>query len=163
MGAGARCEFGDVILQRYFTLAVFIAIVLGGGILIGLMTLPGEWYAGLTKPPFNPPGWIFAPVWTLLYILIAIAGWSTWQREPYGSAMAVWFVQLALNFAWSPVFFGAHQIGTALVIVAVLLATILAFIVMRWPRDRNAALLFTPYAAWVAFATLLNGAIWSLN
>jgi translocator protein len=77
--------------------------------------------------------------------------------------MKVWFVQLALNFIWSPVFFGAHRIGAALVIVAALLAAILAFIVMRWPRDRTAALLFTPYAAWVAFATLLNGAIWTLN
>jgi translocator protein len=150
-------------MHRYLTLALFIALVLGGGTLIGLMTLPGEWYAGLAKPPFNPPNWIFAPVWTLLYIMVAVAGWRTWQRGPRSAAMAVWFTQLALNFIWSPMFFGAHRIGAALVIVAALLAIIIAFILICWPRDHAVALLFTPYAAWVAFATLLNGALWYLN
>ncbi len=150
-------------LRPLLTLACFIALVLGGGTLIGFMTLPGEWYAGLVKPSFNPPNWIFAPVWTLLYIMVAIAGWRTWQRAPRSSAMAVWFVQLALNFIWSPVFFGAHRPGAALVVIVALLAAILVFIVLCWPRDRAAGLLFTPYAAWVAFATLLNGAIWQLN
>jgi translocator protein len=150
-------------MRSFVKLALFIALVLGGGTFIGLMTLPGAWYDGIAKPPFNPPDWIFAPVWTLLYILVAVAGWRTWLRAPRSVAMAVWFAQLALNFVWSPVFFGAHRPGAALVIVTALLATILIFIVMRWPRDRIAALLFTPYAAWVAFASLLNGAIWILN
>jgi translocator protein len=150
-------------MRPTLTLALFIALVLGGGTLIGLMTLPDEWYAGLAKPPFNPPNWIFAPVWTLLYIMVAVAGWRTWQRGPRSTATAVWFTQLALNFIWSPVFFGAHRISAALVIVAALLATIIAFIVICWARDRAAALLFTPYAAWVGFATLLNGALWYLN
>ncbi|MGA8968835.1 MAG: TspO/MBR family protein [Pseudolabrys sp.] len=153
----------SVDVRSYLTLALFILLVLGGGTLIGLMTLPGEWYAGLAKPPFNPPNWIFAPVWTLLYIMVAVAGWRTWQRGPRSAAMALWFVQLALNFVWSPVFFGAHRIGGALAVIVALLAAIIAFIVMAWPRDRIAALLFTPYAAWVAFATLLNGALWYLN
>jgi benzodiazapine receptor len=153
----------SVDVRSYLTLALFILLVLGGGTLIGLMTLPGEWYAGLAKPPFNPPNWIFAPVWTLLYIMVAVAGWRTWQRGPRSAAMAVWFIQLALNFVWSPVFFGAHRIGGALAVIVALLAAIIAFIVMAWPRDRIAALLFTPYAAWVAFATLLNGALWYLN
>ena len=150
-------------MRRYLTLALFIVLVLGGGTLIGFMTLPGAWYAGLAKPAFNPPNWIFAPVWTLLYIMVAVAGWRTWESEPRSAGMATWFIQLALNFIWSPVFFGAHMIGAALVIVAMLLAAILTFIVMRGPRDRTAALLFMPYAAWVAFATLLNGSIWILN
>jgi benzodiazapine receptor len=150
-------------MQRYLTLALFILLVLGGGTLIGFMTLPGAWYAGLAKPPFNPPNWIFAPVWTLLYLMVAVAGWRTWQSELHAPGMAVWFIQLALNFIWSPVFFGAHQIGAALIVIMILLAAILVFIVMRWPRDRTAALLFAPYAAWVAFATLLNGSIWILN
>ena len=150
-------------VRSYLTLALFILLVLGGGTLIGLMTLPGEWYAELAKPPFNPPNWIFAPVWTLLYIMVAVAGWRTWQRGPRSAAMALWFVQLALNFVWSPVFFGAHRIGGALAVIVALLAAIIAFIVMAWPRDRIAALLFTPCAAWVAFATLLNGALWYLN
>ena len=153
----------SVDVRSYLTLALFILLVLGGGTLIGLMTLPGEWYAELAKPPFNPPNWIFAPVWTLLYIMVAVAGWRTWQRGPRSAAMALWFVQLALNFVWSPVFFGAHRIGGALAVIVALLAAIIAFIVMAWPRDRIAALLFTPYAAWVAFATLLNGALWYLN
>ncbi|MGB9043465.1 MAG: TspO/MBR family protein, partial [Pseudolabrys sp.] len=89
-------------VRSYLTLALFILLVLGGGTLIGLMTLPGEWYAELAKPPFNPPNWIFAPVWTLLYIMVAVAGWRTWQRGPRSAAMALWFVQLALNFVWSP-------------------------------------------------------------
>lgn len=150
-------------MRRTVTLALFIVLVLGGGTLIGLWTLPGAWYAGLTKPPFNPPNWIFAPVWTVLYIMVAVAGWRTSQREPRSSAMTVWFTQLALNFTWSPVFFGAHSIGVALVTVAALLAAALAYIVMQWSRDRAAALLFVPYAAWVAFATLLNGSLWVLN
>ncbi len=150
-------------MRPTITLALFIALVLGGGTLIGFMTLPGEWYAGLAKPPFNPPNWIFAPVWTLLYIMVAVAGWRTWRREPRSAAMTVWYIQLALNFVWSPVFFGAHRPGAALFVIAALLATIIEFIVMRWPRDRAAALLFAPYAAWVAFATLLNASIWSLN
>ena len=150
-------------MRPTLTLALFIALVLGGGTLIGLITLPGEWYAGLAKPPFNPPNWIFAPVWTLFYIMVAVAGWRTWQRGARSTAMTVWFIQLALNFVWSPVFFGAHRIGAALGIVAALLGIIIAFIVICWPRDRAAALLFTPYAAWVAFATLLNGALWYLN
>ena len=153
----------SVDVRSYLTLALFILLVLGGGTLIGLMTLPGEWYAGLAKPPFNPPNWIFAPVWTLLYIMVAVAGWRTWQRGPRSAAMALWFVQLALNFVWSPVFFGAHRTGGALAVIVALLAAVIAFIVMAWPRDRIAALLFTPYAAWVAFATLLNGALWYLS
>ena len=150
-------------MHRYSTLALFIVLVLGGGTLIGFITLPGAWYAGLAKPPFNPPNWIFGPVWTLLYIMIAVAGWRTWQSKPRATGMTVWFIQLALNFIWSPVFFGAHQIGIALIVIIMLLAAILIFMVMRWPRDRTAALLFAPYAAWVAFATLLNGSIWILN
>jgi len=150
-------------MHRYLSLALFIALVLGGGMLIGLMMPPGDWYAGLAKPPFNPPNWIFAPVWTLLYIMVAVTGWRTWQHSPRSVAMAAWFIQLALNFAWSPAFFGAHCAGAALVIVTALLATIIAFIVMCWPRDRASALMFMLYAAWVAFAALLNGAIWYLN
>ena len=103
-------------MHRYLTLALFVALVLGGGTLIGLMTLPGEWYAGLAKPSFNPPNWIFAPVWTLLYIMVAVAGWRTWQHSPRSAAMAVWFIQLALNFVWSLAFFGAHRIGAAQVL-----------------------------------------------
>jgi translocator protein len=149
--------------RKWVSLAVFLVVVMGGGLAIGYVTAPGAWYAGLAKPAFNPPAWVFGPAWTTLYILIAVAGWRVWRREPGGWAMMLWWAQLCLNFAWSPVFFSAHRIGLALVIVVALLAVILAFMAAAWRRDRLAAWLFAPYAAWVAFASVLNASIWSLN
>ena len=150
-------------MHRYLALVLFVAIVLGGGLVIGYLTAPGAWYAELNKPSFNPPGWIFGPVWTLLYIAIALAGWMIWERRVEGVVMQLWWAQLALNFAWSPMFFSTHQIGLALVIILALLLTILAFIVTTWREVRSAALLFLPYAVWVAFASVLNAAIFILN
>ena len=138
----------------------FLILTVGGGLAIGLFTLPGEWYAGLVKPSFNPPNWIFGPVWTALYIMIAIAGWRIYQRDPSGLAMKFWWMALALNFLWSPVFFGAQLLGMALFIILMLLAAILAFIVRARAADKTAALLFAPYAAWVAFASLLNASLY---
>jgi tryptophan-rich sensory protein len=145
------------------SLVLFLVLVAGGGLLIGWFTAPGEWYAHLQKPAFNPPNWIFAPVWTVLYVLIAIAGWRAWQREAPILPMTLWWVQLALNFLWSPTFFAAHRIGLALAIVLLLLAVILAFIAASWRLDRVAALLFAPYAVWVAFASVLNASVLMLN
>lgn len=150
-------------MNRYVSLALFVVGVVGIGLLIGYGTLPGEWYAGLAKPSFNPPNWIFAPTWSLLYVLIAIAGWRTWRRSPTGLPMNLWSAQMLLNFLWSPAFFGAQQIGVALAVIVLLLASILAFIALRWKLDRLSSLLFVPYAAWVSFATLLNASIWRLN
>src|SRR5690242_11600638 len=144
-------------------LFLFLALVLGGGLVIGSMTVPGAWYATLSKPPFNPPGWVFAPVWTALYIMIAIAGWRAWRGGRSSAPMRLWWGQLVLNFAWSPVFFSAHRIDVALGVIVLLLVTIVGFIVSCWQRDKIASLLFAPYAAWVAFAATLNGAIWLLN
>lgn len=145
------------------SLLLFLLLVLGGGLLIGYATLPGEWYASLAKPPFNPPNWVFAPAWTLLYVLIAVAGWRTWEREQAAAAMKIWALQLVLNFAWSPTFFGAKQMGPALVVILALLASIALFIATVWNRDRVSGWLFAPYAAWVAFATLLNASLLLLN
>ncbi len=150
-------------MNRYITLVLFLVLVVGGGILIGTGNIPGEWYAALDKPWFNPPNWLFGPAWTVLYVLIAIAGWRTWERNRGGRAMKIWWGQLALNFLWSPIFFTAHAIGASLAIILALLLTIVAFIALTWNRDRVAALLFVPYAAWVAFATALNASIWWLN
>jgi translocator protein len=149
-------------MSNPLVLAAFLVVVIGGGLLIGFVTRPDAWYAGLAKPPFNPPNWIFAPVWTLLYVLIAIAGARTFARG-LDLAFGLWVAQLALNFAWSPAFFGLHRPGLALATVAALLAVILAFIVQRWQVDNVSALLFVPYACWVAFATLLNASIVRLN
>jgi translocator protein len=139
----------------------------GGVVLVGLMlgytNTPGSWYGALNKPAFNPPNYLFAPVWLALYLCIGIAGARTWSREPRSSAMAVWFGQMALNFLWSPVFFGMHRIGVALIVIIAMLAGIVAFIVLQWRTDRMAALLFIPYAVWVAFAAMLNWSIYRLN
>ena len=149
-------------MRRAAIVIAFLILVVGGGLLIGAVNRPDGWYASLVKPPFNPPGAVFGPVWTLLYVLIAFAGARTFERGR-GAALALWAAQLALNFAWSPVFFGLHRPGAALLVVAALLVAVLAFIAERWRRDRVAAYLFVPYAAWAAFATLLNASIWWLN
>lgn len=150
-------------MTRYASLFAFLVLVLGGGLALGSITTTGEWYAGLVKPWFNPPGWLFGPVWTVLYVLIAIAGWHVWRRDRSGWPMNLWWAQMALNFLWTPVFFGAQQIGSAFVVILLMLAAILAFIVTTWRRDRVAAWLFVPYSTWVAFASVLNGSIWMLN
>ncbi|MBB4427090.1 tryptophan-rich sensory protein [Bradyrhizobium sp. CIR48] len=144
-------------------LLLFVVGVVGTGWLIGATNLPGDRYAGLAKPAFVPPNWAFPVAWTLLYIMIAIAGWRTFRREPGGKAMLAWAAQLALNFAWSPVMFTMHQIGAALVILIGLFVAIVTYIGLEASRDRLAAALFVPYAAWVAFAGVLNAAIWRLN
>jgi len=145
------------------TLIPFLLLVSGGGLAIGYLTAPGDWYAELVKPSFTPPGWIFGPVWTVLYVLIAVAGWQVWQDNRGTPSMKFWWAQLVLNFLWSPVFFAAHRTGLALAVILLLFAAILAFIVTSWRIDRRSALLFLPYAAWVAFASVLNGAVFVLN
>lgn len=144
-------------------LLVFVVGVVGIGWLIGATNLPGEWYAALAKPDFVPPNWAFPIAWTILYVMIGIAGWRTFRREPRGKAMLAWAVQMALNFAWSPVMFTMHQIGSALAILICLFVAIVTYIGLEMSRDRLAAALFAPYAAWVAFAGVLNAAIWRLN
>ena len=145
------------------SLAVFLVVTVGGGLAIGYLARPGAWYAGLAKPSFNPPDWVFAPVWTILYVLIAVAGWRVFGTPGGGTAMGAWIAALALNSLWSPVFFGLRRPAVALVVVIALLAAIVGFIILAWPVDRVAALLFLPYAVWVAFATALNAAVVRLN
>lgn len=152
-------------MQRNDTISllVFLLVVVGGGLSIGVLTAPDDWYAQLEKPAVTPPGWVFAPVWTVLYVVIAVAGWRVWQRDRAGPAMKLWWAQLALNFLWSPIFFSAHLIGVALVVILLLLTVIVGFIVSSWRQVRLAAWLFMPYAAWVAFASLLNASILVMN
>jgi len=150
-------------MNGYVSLVAFFVLVVGGSFAIGYATAPGPWYGDLAKPSFTPPGWIFGPVWTALYVLIAVAGWRTFERDRHGWPMRLWWVQLALNFLWSPTFFAAHQIGLALVVILVLLAVILAFMAATSRQDRVAAWLFVPYALWVAFASALNASILEMN
>lgn len=126
---------------------------------------PDAWFRALKKPSWNPPDAVFAPVWALLYVAIAIAGWLVW-RDSAGQwtvALAAWGVQLVLNAAWSWLYFGRHQIFAAMIDSAMLLLTIVVFIVSAAGINAAAAWLFVPYACWVAFATALNAALWMLN
>lgn len=141
----------------------FLALVLGGGILIGTLTAPGEWYAGLSKPVFNPPNWIFAPVWTVLYVLIAWVGWRQFEADKSSVAMKLWWAQMGLNFLWSPGFFVLHLPWLALLIILSLLIVVATFIQQVRRSDRIATLAFLPYLAWVAFASALNLSIAILN
>ncbi len=150
-------------MRRSLSLVLFLILTVGGGLLIGTLTLPDAWYAALAKPPWTPPGWVFGPAWTLLYVLIALAGYRTWRRAPGGPAMQLWAGQMLLNFSWSPIFFRAHLIEAALVVIAGLLLVIVAFIARSLRSDRVAAWLFVPYALWVAFALSLNAGISWLN
>lgn len=150
-------------MSRYLSLALFLLLMVGGGLLIGGLTVPDGWYAALRKPPFNPPDWVFPPVWTVLFVLIAVAGWRVWTRAPQSLAMGLWWGQMALNFLWTPVFFRLHLTGAALLVILALLAAIAGFIRQARRIDPVAAGLFAPYAAWAAFAAVLNGSIWLLN
>ncbi len=149
--------------QNIGALLVFVLIVFAGGSVIGVAAMPGEWYAGLIKPAFNPPNWIFGPVWSVLYVAIAVAGWRSWQRNRAGRAMKIWIVQMIANFAWSPAFFVAQRVDLAFAVIIFVFVSILAFIAVTWRKDRLSALLFVPYALWVGFASTLNGAILFLN
>ena len=126
----------------------------------------GTWYPTLQKPPFNPPDWIFAPVWSVLYLCIAVAGWRVWRSAPQvarGRAFAVYGAQLVLNLTWSVLFFGLQRPDLALINIVVLLIVIITNAILFWRHDRWAGALFVPYAMWVAFAAVLNASIWMLN
>ncbi|MBN9075090.1 MAG: tryptophan-rich sensory protein [Rhizobiales bacterium] len=149
--------------------AVAILPIVAASLLGQWATYPNlaNWYAGLTKPVFNPPNWIFAPVWTTLYILMA---WSVWRilKLPVATpgrniALVFFFLQLALNAAWSWLFFGFNNPLAGLVNIVLQWIVILITIALFWQLDGIAAVCLVPLAAWVAFATLLNFEIWRLN
>jgi len=151
--------------RQVLVLLAFIAACLGVGALGGAVTATsvGTWYQQLNKPSFNPPDWVFGPVWTGLYIAMAVAAWRIWRRQGLRLPMALFAVQLALNLGWSVLFFGMREIGWALIEIAVLFIAIVwtAFAFAR--TDRPAALLLVPYLTWVAYAAMLNWVIWRLN
>jgi translocator protein len=142
---------------------IFIALVVTVGAVIGVNTAPDAWYTTLQKPPFNPPNWIFAPVWFTLYVLIGIAGARVFLRDATSPSSFVWAGQMLLNWAWSPTWFGLHLIWPAFAIISAIFVLIIAFIVLNWKRDRVSSLLFVPYALWVGFASTLNLSIGLLN
>ena len=123
----------------------------------------GPWFDGLRKPGWNPPAWAFGPVWSLLYLGMAIAAWRVWRVDGWGRPLALFGAQLALNAGWTGLFFALKRPGLALVEIIVLWLTIAATTRAFARRDTTAAVLLLPYLAWVAFAGALNAAIWRLN
>ena len=148
------------------TLVLFVGLCLLVGALGGWVTAAGvkDWYPMLAKPSFNPPNWVFGPVWTILYGMMGIAAWRVWRAAGTKSPeITLWAIQLAFNLAWSWVFFSLHLIGAALAEIAVLWLLVLATTILFWRQDHIAGLLLLPYLAWTGFATLLTQAIWRLN
>ena len=159
-------------VTRKFQLFPFLTsllITVGIGFVASLVTRPqiAGWYSTLHKPSFNPPPWLFAPVWSCIYVMIAIAAYMVWKlrsrRPAYKIARAVYFIQLALNFSWSIVFFGLHQILGALIVIALLWISIVLNINWFGKFNRVAGWLLYPYLLWVSFATVLNASIYFLN
>jgi len=124
------------------------------------------WYAGLSKPSWNPPAWVFGPAWSLLYVLMAVAAWLIWREggwKAQGRALGLFLLQWLLNALWTPLFFGLHRPGLAFVEIVILWLVIAATLVSFWRVRKVAGVLLVPYLAWVSFAAALNFTIWRLN
>lgn len=149
-------------------LIVFLALCFGAAALGGAATYPRieDWYTDLAKPPWTPPGWLFGPVWTALYTCMAVAAWIVWRQKGTAAAqvpLIVFGIQLALNVAWSWLFFGLQSPGLAVIDIFLLLAAIIATLIAFWRRSVIAGALLVPYLGWVGFASALNVAIWWMN
>jgi tryptophan-rich sensory protein len=156
--------------MQFIRLVVSLALPFLAGMIGSLFTMPSilTWYAGLHKPFFNPPNWIFGPVWTILYVMMGIAVFLIWEKrraqtKTVDLALGLFALQLLLNTSWSIVFFGWHQIGLGLVNIVLLWLAILLCIIRFYPISRLAAWLLGPYIVWVSFAAVLNFAIMVLN
>lgn len=148
-------------------LCVLVVMVLGAsGGFVTVKSIPG-WYAGLEKPPGTPPNTVFGPVWSVLYLMIGVSLSRVWHFAPAGPekrrALIRFAIQLVLNLAWSPVFFGAHLVAVALVVIVALWVMILLTILAFKPLDRTAAWLLAPYLGWVSYATYLNAGFLVVN
>ncbi|MBX7246866.1 MAG: tryptophan-rich sensory protein [Candidatus Sumerlaeaceae bacterium] len=133
---------------------------------MGALFMPGEWYDSLRKPSWNPPGWIFGPVWTALYAMLAVAAWLVWRKGGWGRQrrpFLIFLAQLTLNALWTPLFFGLHLPGLAFAEILLLWLAIVTTLAAFWPVSRPAAWLLVPYLAWVSFAATLNFTLWRLN
>ena len=158
-----RWTSSDVIVLLAFLVLCFAVAAIGGAV---TSTSVDTWFPTLSKPSFNPPGWVFGPVWTVLYVLMAVAAWRVWRQaglQVRRSALAAFGVQLALNLAWSLIFFGLKSIDMAVLCIVVLWLAIIVTIALFRRIDHWAACLLVPYLAWVSFAAALNMAIWQLN
>jgi len=151
--------------RQILALVGWLLLCFGAAALGGLF-MPGEWYASLRKPAWNPPSWVFGPVWTALYTMMAVAAWLVWRRGGFAARrrpLILFLVQLALNAAWTPLFFGLQQPGWAFAEIVLLWLAIAATLAAFRPVSPAAAWLLAPYLAWVSFAALLNFSLWRLN
>jgi benzodiazapine receptor len=124
------------------------------------------WYAQIAKPTWNPPSWVFGPVWTALYMMMAMAAWLIWRRGGWKvqrGPLTLYLVQLALNALWTPLFFGLHRPDLAFFEIVILAVAIYTTVIVFWNVKRSAGLLLVPYALWTTFAAVLNFTIWRLN
>ena len=149
-------------MSDYISLGVFFVLTASAAITGGFFA-PGPWYFDLNKPSWTPPGWAFPVVWTILYVMIAIAGWRAYQAQGLGLLIAVWGLQLVLNAGWSWIMFGKKRIGWALVDAGGMWVSIAAFIALAWNASPISAQLFLPYLLWVTIAFVLNLRILQLN
>lgn len=153
------------IIQSIIGAVVWIALTFGAAWL-GSRSMPDEWYQNLKKPRWNPPNKVFAPVWTVLYLLMAAAAWLIWKNNDFSVAvfpLVLFIVQLLLNAAWTWTFFKLHRPGMALADILVLLMVILAMLALFWVFQPLAGALLLPYVVWVLFATVLTWTIWRMN
>ncbi|MBL6706830.1 MAG: tryptophan-rich sensory protein [Planctomycetaceae bacterium] len=153
---------------RWIGLALFVLVCLGVGGLGAVATTPeiDGWYRTVVKPEWNPPSWVFGPVWTTLFVLMGISAWLVWMPAGFKEAstpLSLFAAQLILNVAWSWIFFGMHQIGWAAVEIVILWMAILATTVAFFRLSTAAGWLLVPYLGWVTFASVLNFMIWRLN
>jgi tryptophan-rich sensory protein len=154
--------------RQAIALAVSVGICLGAAGMGSVLTAPSlhPWYATLRKPTWTPPNWLFGPVWTALYLGMAVAAWLVWRQAGFSHArlpLTLFAVQLALNVAWSGIFFGLRSPGVAFLEVVLLWLFILSTAIAFWPLSRTASWLLVPYLIWVTFASALNAAIWRMN
>ena len=155
-----RSASRDLIALVPLLLIVAVVATLGASV---TQTGVGSWYDELAKPPWQPPSWVFGPVWTVLFIAIALAGWLWWREGEMATTVMWWSAQLALNLAWSAVFFGLHRPLWASITIVALDGAIVATVLVGWEIRRAASVLMLPYLAWTGFATALNVAIVSSN
>jgi translocator protein len=153
-------DISSILVLVGFVGACFLAAVTGA------MFPPGDWYERLAKPSWRPPNWLFAPTWTVIYLTIAVSGWMVWRKSGFAGAalpLAIYLLQLVLNAAWTPIFFGLRRPALAFFEIIMLWLSIVATIATFHSHSVAAAWLLLPYLAWVMFAAALNFTIWRLN
>lgn len=159
--AGSRMHSAVVLLA-------FVLLTVAAGAGVGMLFQPDAWFESLAKPTWNPPAWLFGPVWTTLYVMIGLSAWLVWREPGVGPserrvAWATFALQAVLNLAWTPLFFGLRQPGLAFLDIS-LLWVVLILLTLRFGRIKSlAGYLLIPYVLWVSFALVLNGTIWLMN